>query len=366
MKIEQIFLTDSISKRERVEHALNHESLDRVPIHDQLSYNPNVIAALTDKPIKGFDYTIKDIGMAVSCSLDMTFPIIKPRGTETITDEDGFVYKNDRWTTWHISRPFDDTQGALDWLKLCIKREKNQVKTFNKSKVRKKYHNRINKMQQLVGDTVIFDYPAGTGFCSIYDKIGLGLFSYLAYENPALIQEFIQLHTENAIRFVRAAGDNRLSPVVLIAEDFATKQGSIFSSDMLKEFHLDFLPSIVDAWHEKGMIVIYHSDGNYKKNIPSLIDCGVDGFYCLEPNCNMNIVELKQQWPSMVWMGGVDGVDLMERGAPSDVFSEVQRQISLTKALSNGGVFIGSSSEINPSIPAQNFIAMINAVGETL
>lgn len=366
MNFEQLFITDSISKRERVEHALNHESLDRVPIHDQLSYNPDVIAALTDKPIRGFDYTIKDIGMAVSRSLDMTFPIIKPRGTDTITDEDGFVYRNDNWTTWHISRPFDDIIGASDWLKLCISREKHRAKVFNRSQAREKYHDRIIKMQQLVGDTVIFDYPAGTGFCYLYDRIGLGLFSYLAYEKPVLIREYIQLHTENAVNFIQAVGDNRLSPVILIAEDFATKQGSIFSPSMLKEFHLDFLSPIVDAWHDKDLIVIYHSDGNYKKTIPSLIECNVDGFYCLEPNCGMNIVELKQKWSDMVWMGGIDGVDLMERGAPSEVFDEVQRQIKQTDALKNGGIFIGSSSEINPSIPAHNFLAMIKAVGDTL
>ena len=107
-----------------------------------------------------------------------------------------------------------------------------------------------------------------------------------------------------------------------------------------------------------------HSDGNYKKAVPDLLRCDVDGFFCLEPNCGMDIIDLKALWPGAVWMGGVDGVDLMENGAPEMVRTEVRRQILETDALSSGGIFIGSSSEINPPIPAENFKAMVEAAGE--
>ena len=91
---------------------------------------------------------------------------------------------------------------------------------------------------------------------------------------------------------------------------------------------------------------------------------GVDGFYCLEPGCGMDIVALKNTWPEMVWAGGVDGVDLMERGTPEAVRAEVRRHIEETDALATGGMFVASSSEINPPIPPENFRAMVAAVGE--
>jgi len=90
----------------------------------------------------------------------------------------------------------------------------------------------------------------------------------------------------------------------------------------------------------------------------------VDGFYCLEPNCGMDIVELKNAWPERVWAGGVDGVDLLERGTPEQVRAEVRRHIAATRALETGGLFIASSSEINPPIPPENFRAMVEAVRE--
>jgi len=132
----------------------------------------------------------------------------------------------------------------------------------------------------------------------------------------------------------------------------------------LNEFHYPNVKKLTDAWHEHGLKVIYHSDGNWKKVIPELMDCNVDGFYCLEPNCGMDIVELKNTWPAMVWAGGVDGVDLMERGTPDQVRDEVGRHIRETNALQTGGMFVASSSEINPPIKPENFRAMVEAVGE--
>ncbi len=49
----------------------------------------------------------------------------------------------------------------------------------------------------------------------------------------------------------------------------------------------------------------------------------------------------------------------MERGNPEDVRSEVRRQIEETDALNAGGIFLATSSEINPPIKPENYKAMI-------
>ena len=78
----------------------------------------------------------------------------------------------------------------------------------------------------------------------------------------------------------------------------------------------------------------------------------------------MDIVELKRTYPAMVWAGGIDGVDLMERGTPEDVRAEVRRHIRETNVLAEGGMFIATSAEINPPVKSENFRAMVEAVGE--
>jgi hypothetical protein len=238
------------------------------------------------------------------------------------------------------------------------------LQPFDAAAERAAYRRYMSAIQALIGETVHIDFSIGTGFCDCWSKLGLELFSYLSVEEPQVLRDYLEACIEVSVRKVEAAGDPALAPVVLIAEDFASKSGSIFSPRLLRDLHFPYVRRLARAWHERGLKVLYHSDGNYKRLIPDLVGCEVDGFYCLEPALGMDIVELRRDWPGMVWAGGLDGIDLMERGMPAGVRAEVQRQVRETGALQRGGIFISSSSEINPPVRVENFQAMVAAVGE--
>jgi hypothetical protein len=352
-----------MSKRERVEATLERRPVDRAALHDELSYNAGVLALYTGKPIAGFDYTLADIGLAIRRSLDMCFPPHAPRGTARV-EQDGWIIQNDNWTTWVVRRPFDDVAGAVAWLRETTRALR--AATFDAAAARNEYRREMLELQSLVGETVLCRYPVDLGLCRVYSDTGMGLelFSYFYAEFPELLDEYLQLHWELGVRRIHAIADRALSPVILIAEDFSTKQGPIFSPEFLARHLYPGLRRYADAWHAHGIKALYHSDGNYRKAIPDLMRGGVDGFYCLEPACGMDIVALKRAWPEMVWAGGVDGVDLLERGTPEMVKTEVRRHIRETDALAAGGMFVASSSEINPPVKPENFKAMVDAVGE--
>ncbi len=362
---EKIFPTDVISKCDRVELTLQHKAIDRVALHEQLSYNAGVIELYTGKKINGFDYTIGDIAEVVRKTMDIHFPLFAPKGTGRRIDEDGFTIQNDNWTSWYVERPFSDAAGACRWLKKKTGQLHDAHKTFNRDKTRSEYHKNFKNMQHLMGETVLLEWSF-TGFCDVFNLMGLELYSYFSLDFPDVLTEFMEISTENELKRIHAVADRSLSPVILIPEDFATRQGPIFSPGFLKKHHFPYVKKLTGAWHQYDIKVIYHSDGNYKKVIPDLMSCGVDGFYCLEPNCGMDIVELKNTWPEMVWAGGLDGVDLMELGSPGDVRKEVRRHIIETNALKTGGMFLATSSEINPPIKPENFKAMVDTAGELI
>lgn len=364
MPFDKIFESDLISKRERVERTINFQPVDRVPIHEQLSYNPNVIELYTGKKINGFDYTVDDIAKVVNSTLDATFPMFAPYGLGKEVKNDGFEYKLDNWTKWIVKKPFNDEHGAKDWLVNQTKQLIQKIKDFNQKQERQSYHNYLISQQELIGDTVLIDWSIMTGFAEVFDKMGLEIFTFFYYEYPEVMVDYMNASAEYSVKKIRAVGDNSISPVVLIAEDFCTKQGPIFPPETLEKIHYPFIKDLTQAWHEKGMKVIYHTDGNFKKVIPKLLDCGVEGFYCLERNCDMHIEKLKKEWPKLIWAGGVDGVDTMEAGSPDDVRKEVHKIIKETNAINEGGIFIDTSSEINPPIPAKNYKAMIDAVND--
>jgi len=359
--MERVFPEDVLAKGERVARTLALQPVDRVALHEQLSYNPGVIADWTGKAVSGFEYAVEDICSVIRRTLDACFPPVAPRGTKRITTPDGFVHQHDNWTTWRISRPFSDVAGARQWLLRTLHAWRSE--RFDPSEARKRYRRQMLDLQALVGETVIINYSQ-THFCSAYDTMGLELFVYFVDAHPQDLDDFLEVSVARELRRIHAVADRELSPVILIAEDFATKQGPLFSPAFLARYHFPHVRAVTEAWHGHGISVLYHSDGNYKKVIPDLLACGVDGFYCLEPGVGMDIVGLKNIWPEVVWAGGVDGVDLLERGTAEQVRAEVHRHIRETNALQTGGMLVASSSEINPPIPPENFRSMVEAVGE--
>jgi len=360
---EKLFESDVLTKRERVERTLNLLPVDRVAIHDQLSHNAGVISLYTGKAITGFNYSYEDVCTVIRKTLDACFPPRAPIGTARVTDADGFVIQHDNWNSWTVSRPFTDVAGAREYL--VRKTHEMRRARFDAQAERERFHDRMVALQHVVGDTVIIDTSTHDGFDRCWTQLGLELFAYLYDESPDVISDYIEAVTDQRIHWVHAVADPALSPVVLHADDFGSKEGPIFSPAMLRKEHFPHVQRLTEAWHSHGLKVLYHSDGNWKRVIPDLIATGVDGFYCLEPAVGMDIVELKKTWPEHVWAGGVDGVDLMERGTPQQVTEAVRRQIIETDALHTGGMFVGSSSEINPPIKPENFQAMIEAVHAT-
>ncbi len=358
---ERVFPQDVLSKRERVERTLNHQPLDRAPLLEQLSHNPDVIALYTGKQIEGFDYTVEDIGCVIRQTMDMCMPVVAPRGTGRITTPDGFVRQYDNWYSSIVSRPFSDAAGARDWLQ--AKLDAAQAAQFDAAAARQQYTEYMGVQQDLIGETVLMGFSS-TGMESIWTSMGLQIFSFFYHDYPELLSDWLELTCDNEVKRVHAVASRELSPVVLVPEDCSSKTGPIFPPSFMERYHYPNLTRLVEAWHDHDIKVLYHTDGNYNALLPDLIDCGFDGFYCLEPAADMKIVELRKQYPQMVWAGGVDGVDLMERGTPEQVRAEVRRQITQTDVLEAGGMFVASSSEINPPIKPENFQAMVEAVGE--
>jgi hypothetical protein len=360
---EKLFPNDSMSKRDRVLATLRRRPVDRVGVLEQLSYNPRVIEAYTGRRISGFEYTLADIGLVIRKTTDLAMPPCVPQGTDRVTTPDGFVIQNDNWTRWHVSRPFDNEHGAKDWLTGKLREWKEYCRVFDAERAGEDYRRTRRGWLEHMGQTVLLDI-GHTGFCEVFDAMGLEIYTFFQLEYPDLLQEYLTVRGRAERLRALAVADPAVTPVVLLAEDFATKQGPIFSPAFLRTFHYPHLRQVVEAWKEKGLFVLYHSDGNWKPAIEDLLACGVDGFYCLEANCGMDIVELKNAYPQVTWSGGVDGVDLLKRGTPQQVKDEVRRHILETRALETGGLFVASSSEINPPIPPENFRAMVEAVGE--
>jgi uroporphyrinogen decarboxylase len=114
---------------------------------------------------------------------------------------------------------------------------------------------------------------------------------------------------------------------------------------------------------KKAPVYIFlHSCGSIYELIPDIIETGVDILNPLQFNTpNMDTLKLKKEFGDVLtfWGGGIDTQQTLPKGNTMQVRDEVKRQIDI---LSPGGGFVFSTvHNIQPDVPPENIVAMMEA-----
>jgi hypothetical protein len=353
-----------MTARERIEATLRGELPDRVPIFDLIQNIP-LIEHVTGEKItidNGLDLLCRTIG---EC-LDLTRGIAAPAEDKVIRNADGFVYKQEWWTTWLIERPFHDVRGFLEYIPRNIdeihERKMGEMWTFaGKGNVwgaaSESPRDQFLKLQEKVGEnTVVFPNESPVGLDTAHVRAGLELFSYGYAEDPELVSAWLEALNWAEIQRVHETADPSLSPVALVFADLADKNQTMFSPAFLRREFFPRLRKLVEAWHSHGVKVIYHSDGNLWRVLDDFKASGIEGLNPLEPLSQMYAGDVRKSYPDWVLMGGIDASKLLPFGTEEEVRETVRRTIQ--EAGPAGRLWLGSSTEIHPAIPFRNALAM--------
>lgn len=158
------------------------------------------------------------------------------------------------------------------------------------------------------------------------------------------------------IQRVHETADPTPAPMVLVYADIAGTDQLIFSPEFLRQEFFPRLKKLVDAWHEHGVKVIYHSDGNLWAVLEDFQRAGIDGLNPLEPLSRMYAGDTHQAFPDWVLVGGVDASQLLPFGTADEV-REVVRKV-IEDAGATGRLWVGSTTEIHPAVKLENALAM--------
>ena len=343
-----------MSPVERVLRTLRFEEVDRPPIYDSLRNNA-VIEHYSGKkltPENGREITLK----AISRTLDATKSFMRFPQTPRSEDRNGFIIRVNEWTEWIEKTPFETMEELRNWVKAQISQYEGWGNELEATLARH-VADFMDKKQRL-GDTVLFWAFADLGFTSAYDACGLDRFSYLAVDEPALLSEWLEIRCDKNIQLVKHLSCPELSPVAFIGEDIAYKGGLLFSPFWLRKEFFPRLKRLVDAYHEKGVKVIYHSDGKLWEVMTDLMECGIDGLNPIEVIAGMEIKRLRTEYPGLVLIGGIDASQLLPFGTPEEIKKATR------EAIRDGGhgYFVASTSELHKNIPLENIIAMWETV----
>ncbi len=344
-----------IDKKEIVELALNCEEVFHPPWYD-LIRNDAVI-----KYFSGERLTIEDGKIitlkAMSKMLDATKQFMRFPQKEEIVEENGQLVERKRWTSWIVKSEEYDKERLIEKIKKIISSyngwsKEHQVELEGRI-------SDLKEKQAYMPDVTIFisgncggPYTLAS-YCGGFDKL-----SYLMADEPLLISEVLEVMFCESLDIIKHLPDKPLSPMVFVGEDIAYKGGLVFSPTFLRKEFFPRFKKIVEAYHKKGLKVMFHSDGNIMEIMDDLMDCGIDALNPIETMAGMNLKELRQRYSKLVLVGGIDCSSLLPYGSPSEIKEVVQQAIKDTKY----GYFIGSSSEIHNEIPLENVIAMVNEI----
>jgi uroporphyrinogen decarboxylase len=164
--------------------------------------------------------------------------------------------------------------------------------------------------------------------------------------------------------FLDALGPN--VDIIKVGDDLGTQDALMMSPDMyrsiLKPVHADYLSFIRSRTDAK---IFFHTDGDVFDLIDDFVEMGVDILNPVQSSAGKmaNLEELKTRWGDVLtFCGAIDTQRILPRGTPDEVRKEVRRVIEILGR--DGGYMVSSVHSVMNDVPAENVLAMVDAVME--
>jgi hypothetical protein len=362
----------TLTKKQRVMHTFEYKPLDRPAIYDKihsLKFIEHVYGSgVTEKNAEDAVCT------AIARTCDMTRHVVIPDKLEPYTDrdEDGFVYRI-YWNTKEIiSRPFktvgeaselvrkdiDRIKQAIELKRLCHQ-AKWHLKLFGEQlNMPEELNEEFRRVQSKMDGTVVVAPEFFDGIGPVTTRYNYDTFVYLYQDYPELIHDLLSAHCAYQLFLIDSFEGPTLTPVALMSTAVSGTQGLIFSPDFLKKEFFPVAQKIVARLKERGYKVNIEMEGDVRQVFDDIVATGADGYTTVEEPANMSCARLKKRYPKLVLSQMIDSTQLLTYGSQEAVRDKTREVIELLEAY--GGIFIGSSGDINEEVRVENALMMID------
>jgi len=171
---------------------------------------------------------------------------------------------------------------------------------------------------------------------------------------------------EALVRYVIAQGEMLFSrgfkpDGVFIGGDIAYKNGLLMSPKMYRELIFPYLKRMIDHFKgERGLRIVYHSDGNPTEALPMLYEAGIDCIQPLEVNAGMDVRRLLKQWGrKLAFMGNIS--TQVMAGPKDKLREEVMSRIDTCRK-ARARYIVHSDHSVPDTVPFENYRLMMELV----
>ena len=176
------------------------------------------------------------------------------------------------------------------------------------------------------------------------------------YERTDELQAEARAKCDRAKEFFPRAVDAGADFFVL-TYDFGFNDGPFISPDHFRTLVTPYLTELVEAIHDLGKKAILHSDGCLTEILDQIHGTGIDGYQSVDPQGQMDIKAVREQYPDWILMGNV---------ACNMLQDEVEEEIrkSVRYCMSHGGVgrryILSTSNCIFAGMPPESYRIMLD------
>jgi uroporphyrinogen decarboxylase len=141
--------------------------------------------------------------------------------------------------------------------------------------------------------------------------------------------------------------------------DIAYCRGTFFSPQMYRDILYPLHRRLIGFFVDRGLPVVYHSDGDIRQVLPLLVEAGVRCIQPLEAKANMNLFDLKRDYgDKLVFMGNVD-FDKIAMG-PREAEEEIRTKVGMGKE--GGGYVYHSDHSVPPTVSLEEYKRVLKMV----
>lgn len=188
-------------------------------------------------------------------------------------------------------------------------------------------------------------------------------------KNPAMCEAIIdctsQFWMDWMAGFLGEVGD--LLDVIMIGDDLAGQQGPLFSPAFYRQVVRPRQQRVIDTIkaHTKAKIW-YHTCGSCVEYIPDLIEMGVNALNPVQISARgMDPMMLKETFGQEItfWGGAIDAQHVLPFATPEQVREQVRQNIEIFKP--GGGFVFNNVHNIQAGVPPENIVALFETAYES-
>ncbi|MHB1132255.1 MAG: uroporphyrinogen decarboxylase family protein [Chloroflexota bacterium] len=172
------------------------------------------------------------------------------------------------------------------------------------------------------------------------------------YDDPDLISD-INDHMANLWITIYGEVIKQVKPdLALIWEDMCYKSGSLISPAMFRRYMLPYYQRLTSFLRDSGIdVILVDTDGDLSKLIPLFVEGGVTGIYPWEVMAGMDVVKVREQYPRLQLLGGIDKTQLAL--GKDEIDKELNYRVP--GLLRQGGYIPYVDHLVPPDVPWDNF-----------